>query len=103
MKLADILAFCHRTTTPLIIARTSEGPTGYQVRFSPDRDPRLKTREPKGIRIEGRRWLDQSAQGITSSRGTLAGYVGWAHWSTFIGWGFESVIATDWEFVKEGV
>lgn len=98
MKLADILAFTTNTSKTLVIERPAE--PRYQIRFAPDKDPALKQRVPKGIRVEGRRWVDQSDKHVTSTRGTVAGYVGWARWSTFLGFSVASVLADDWEFVK---
>ncbi len=75
---------CSRVT----IARASEGPHAYQVRFTPDKE------RSRGYAIEGRRWMDGTE--VTPTRGTESAYVGWARWSNFFGWGPESVLADDW-------
>lgn len=71
------------------IARADEH--AYQVRFTPD------STMPRRYRVEGRRWMDGEA---TPTRGTEAGYTGWARWSTFMGFGVDSVIATDWSILR---
>lgn len=80
------------------IARENEGPHGYQIRFEPDRS------QARGYAILGRRWIDQTPTigkpRPTSARGTVGPYVGWARWSAFMGFGVDSVLATDWVFVR---
>lgn len=78
------------------IARADEH--AYQVRFTPDKDA------PRGFRMEGRRWCDGGDK--TPTRGTTrlledgTPYVGWARWSTHLGFGIEAVLADDWRFVE---
>jgi len=71
------------------IARAGEH--AYQVRFTPDKSCQ------RGYRVEGRRWMDGTE--ITPTRGTEKAYVGWARWSTHLGFGVDAVLADDWRFV----
>lgn len=104
MKLEDAIrqAIDHvRIGRPSYITRASEGPHAYQIRFVADASPELKTREPRGIRVEGRRWIDQSGTiAQTSARGTVGPFVGWARWSTFMGFGVASILADDWTIAE---
>lgn len=93
-----------RTHGPTAIARPSDGKR-HQVRFARDADPQYKTREPRGIRVEARHWIDQTPTipkpSPTSARGTVGAFVGWSRWSTFIGFGVAGVLADDWAIVEE--
>lgn len=106
MRLEHALAYVkglRGTKRSLTIARSSEGEHAYQIRFVPSRDPELREREPRGVRVEARRWVDQTptiaTPSPTSARGTVGPFVGWARWSTFLGFSVAAVLADDWEFV----
>lgn len=57
----------------------------YQVRFMPDRTI------ARGYRVTGRRWIVEGRPGTE--------FEGWAHWSNFMGFGIEGVLADDWKIL----
>lgn len=92
MTLPDILREVLRridTGETVTIAREDEH--AYQIRFIQDRTT------DRGWRSEGRRWLAESKK--VPTRGYGNAYIGWARWSTHLGWQVEAVIADDWRFL----
>lgn len=92
MTLSDVLREVLRRVAggeTVTIAR--DGEHAYQIRFTPDRA------STRGWRSEGRRWMDGTEK--TPTRGTAHGHVGWAHWSTHLGWQVDAVLADDWRIL----